>query len=142
MSLSLLVIIQSVTNSAFYIETVSLVHILLHDLSQTTEKHKVMPIGMVGHFHTIGQGVSFLRSSERHLSHRLIRIVIMHIGFLSHITNQHYLIHRFSFYKLVTSTFRDNGNGNSYPLLKGTDCVNLHDPSSIPRYGCSSLSQT
>ena len=97
MSLTLLIIIQTITYSPFHVETVSLMHILLYDLCQATEEHKVMPIGMIRNLHTISQGISLLCCCKRHLSHSLIRIIIMHIRFLSNMTNQHYLIHSFFF---------------------------------------------
>ena len=95
MSLTLLVIIESIADPAFHIESVALVYILLHHLCKTTEEHEVMPIGMIWYLHTISQGVTFLRCRKRHLSYRLICIIIMHNRFLAHITNQHYLIHSF-----------------------------------------------
>ena len=60
MSFSLLIIISIIAKTAFYIELVSLVDILLYNLCQLTIEHKSMPIGAVGNLCTILQCIATL----------------------------------------------------------------------------------
>ena len=75
------------------VEFVTLVHILLYSLRQTTPKNEVVPLSTLGHLSSIRKSISAIRCCKRNTRNRHVTIYITHIGLTSHVTYKYYFIY-------------------------------------------------